>query len=222
MNAPYAHLIRQWDLIPLAALDKKVTVIGAGAVGSLLVIELAKMGFSSIEVWDFDTVSVENLSSQWYPRGFIGRPKTEALREVVEYFTGDLIAIRTERYESGLLDPGIIVTAVDSMATRRAIWEAHKRRSFDVVIVDPRMSAETGLIFVMHPGRERDIAEYEHTLYSDEAAMHEKCTAKATMYCAGLLASQTAKIIRDLAVGDRPVVRTLQWSVKEDHMKAWK
>ena len=58
----------------------ELTIIGAGGVGSSLVINAAIMGFKKIHIWDFDTLEEHNLSTTMYPEKFLGKPKTAAAK----------------------------------------------------------------------------------------------------------------------------------------------
>src|SRR5690348_12932263 len=115
------RLLRQLDLLPLEKLDVPVTVIGAGAVGSFTVLTLAKMGLSRITAWDDDVVDEHNLPNQFFRLEDVGRPKVEALAALVRSFEGVDIDVHGVRFESGSLQ-GIVVAAVDSMASRRRVW----------------------------------------------------------------------------------------------------
>ena len=66
------NLTRQLDLIPIAVLGTRITIIGAGAVGGWTSLALAKMGFSNITVFDYDVVEVENLNCQLYGPKHLG------------------------------------------------------------------------------------------------------------------------------------------------------
>ena len=115
-------LTRQSTLIEESLLSKKVTVIGAGAIGSHTVMMLARMGISSIEVWDYDLVSEENMNNQGYNISDIDEPKVECLARKVRHAMGFNILPRYERYTGGPLK-GIVIAAVDSMAVRQLISE---------------------------------------------------------------------------------------------------
>jgi molybdopterin/thiamine biosynthesis adenylyltransferase len=215
------HLTRQWDIIPVSVLDQKITVIGAGAIGSFTVLALAKMGFNNITVFDFDTIETENLNCQFYRFSDIGKLKVSALREIVMDFTGVSITYHPSRYEGGQFN-GIVISAVDSMAVRKLIWENHKQFSLGTrLLIDPRMGAETALCYAMKPMDPEDIKSYEKTLYSDERAVQERCTAKSTMYTVLAISSHVAKIVKDFVCGDR-YTRSMQWSLKENVQKCWR
>ncbi|HEV2650094.1 MAG TPA: ThiF family adenylyltransferase, partial [Rhizomicrobium sp.] len=62
----------------------RVLVIGAGGLGSPLILYLAAAGVGTIGVVDFDTVSLSNLQRQVAHRtADVGRAKTESARDAV-------------------------------------------------------------------------------------------------------------------------------------------
>lgn len=217
----HEHLTRQLDIIPLEVLGEPITIIGAGAVGSWTTLALAKMGFCNLAVYDFDHVSTENMNSQMYRLEDVSTPKVGALGALVTSFTGVTITTRFEAYERGVF-PGIVISAVDSMAVRRRIWENHAMKSPGTrAVIDPRMGAESALLYVRKPMNERDCYEYPKTLYSDDSAVQERCTAKATIYTANLLSGLVCKAVKDLLT--RPdYLRTCQWDIAENDMLCFK
>lgn len=218
------HLTRQLDLIPLDKLNEPITVIGAGAIGSFVVLSLAKMGFEDITVYDFDKVSVENMNCQWFRFEDIGKPKVEALADLIFSFTKTKIKIKNEKFENSneqIASLGkIVITAVDSMAVRKTIWSACKDNNRIFWYIDPRMAAEYALCFVMDPNNTKDIDSYEKTLYTDENAVEERCTAKATMYTATMISGYVAKAVKDI-VTDGQYARVTHWNIGTNNLQNW-
>ncbi len=58
--------IRQQDIINKASLVP-VSILGCGASGSALGLQLAKLGVPMLGLWDADIVEEHNLSNQYYP-----------------------------------------------------------------------------------------------------------------------------------------------------------
>lgn len=215
------HLTRQLDIIPLNALDEKITVIGAGAIGSWVVLSLAKMGFHDITVYDHDHVDTVNLNSQFYPLSSVGNPKVATLHDLVRMFTGVEITGKHEKYETGMF-PGIVISAVDSMEVRKTIWQNHAKKSpFTKLVVDPRMGAEEALLYAMNPMDEHDNIAYAKALYSDADSVHERCTAKATIYTANLLAGLVVKAVKDCVTKEAEPLRTAIWNIKANQLECF-
>ena len=212
-------LTRQLDLVPMDILDTKITIIGAGAIGSWVTLSLAKMGFQDLTVYDFDKVDTVNLNSQFYPMGAVGKSKVNALADLVMGFTGTAISSLNKSYEIGMF-PGVVIAAVDSMAVRQTIWANHAGKSpFTKAIIDPRMGAMSALLYSMDPMSPRDREVYPKSFYSDSEAVQEPCTAKAVIFTANLLAGLVCKAVVDRLT--RPdYLRTAQWNIQENDFTA--
>jgi molybdopterin/thiamine biosynthesis adenylyltransferase len=201
------------DLIPVAALDEQITIIGAGAIGGWTALALAKMGFENITVIDFDKVDTVNMNSQFYRFKDIGVPKAVALAALIEDFTGVKITAHTERYESGTF-LGTVIMAVDSMQVRKLIFEQHRKRPFGTrMLIDPRMGAESALLYTVNPGNHKNCESYSKSLYTDDDAVQERCTAKATIYTANLLSGLVVKAVKDAVTGCARPLRSAQWDI---------
>lgn len=220
----FEHLTRQLDLIPLDKLTTPITVIGAGAIGSFVALALVKMGFENLTVFDFDDVSIENMNCQWYRFDDIGKPKVSALRELIYAFTRSNITSRHEKFigaEQQVAVLGeIVITAVDSMEVRKTIWAYCKDNGKVFWYIDPRMAAEYALSFVIDPNDTTDIKAYEKTLYTDENAVSERCTAKATMYTATMIAGYVAKHVKDVVTGNK-YARVTHWDIATNNLQNW-
>lgn len=192
------HLTRQSDLIPSKVLNKRITIIGAGAVGSWTSLCLAKMGFSKQTVIDMDTIDIENMNCQFYPMSDIDKTKVSALWTLVYMFTGEEITIDDREYKDAALTGDITISAVDSMKVRKAIFE----NCFSNYLIDPRMSAEAMLLYVVDMRDAKQKEAYAKTLYTDGEALHERCTEKSTIYCANVLSGLVCKAVKNIACGD--------------------
>jgi hypothetical protein len=210
------HLTRQLDLIPVAKLGETIHIIGSGAIGSFTALALAKMGVTDLHCWDMDTVSIENMSNQFFRFKDIGKNKAAALMELVEDFTRVHIKAYPVPFEVPYAAAlkGIVIVAVDSMAARRMIYEAIKDKGHQVkLLIDPRMSAEFYSQTTINPFSEKDQQTYEKLLFSDDEAVRDRCTAKSTVYTATLAAGLIVKSIKNFMLGeDHP--RTLNWDIK--------
>ena len=222
MELTNQHISRQIDLIPLKILDEKITIIGAGATGSFTTLALAKMGFKNITVIDFDTVDIVNMSCQFYGFSDIGRPKVEALKDNIEFMTNGNTRVEAvnDRW-TGKAFPGIVIAAVDSLDTRKAIWEAHLMSFQTKFIIDPRMGAEVASLYVMNPHNLRDRESYPKSLTSDERALQVPCTQRSTTYTSMMLSGMIAQAVRDCLLTPEQYLRTMDWSIKTYSFRGW-
>ena len=211
-------LVRQSDLIPIDVLSKKITIIGAGAVGSWTALALAKMGFLNLEIWDDDVVSVENMNNQMYPITSLDEPKVQALGDMINMFTGHKVVTINGRYEGEKLTGDIVISAVDNMKVRKSIWDNSQASWF----IDPRMGAETALLYVMNRQDSADKVTYPKTLHTDEEGVHEPCTAKSTIYCSNFLSGLVARAVKQIATAS-PHTRIMQANLAgaENIVQSW-
>lgn len=97
---------------------------------------------------------------------------------------------------------GVVVSAVDSMVARERIWHESIRFHGTVPLyVDARMGAQVCRVLTVRPSDPDDVRRYEATLYTDEMAVEEPCTAQAIVYTtfgvAALVANQIKRFARN-------------------------
>jgi sulfur carrier protein ThiS adenylyltransferase len=212
--------VRQREIVPpekLAACH--AIIIGVGAIGRQVAIQLAAVGVSAMDLIDFDTVHVENLAPQAYWPKELGRLKADATADVCRAIHPEIrLQVHGERYRRSsaktlemLNRPEVkpvVFTCVDSIDARRLIWESLRdRTSF---WADGRMSAEVVRVLASaDPGTDN---AYATTLFPESQAYAGSCTAKSTVYtasiAAGLMLSQFTRWLRGLPV-DRDVMLNL-------------
>jgi sulfur carrier protein ThiS adenylyltransferase len=193
---------RQLDLVSPSDLDFDVNLIGVGGLGSPIAMALVKMGCPRITLFDDDTVEPHNLPNQLYRMADISLPKVDALAKILrEYVDADItpmnerVTVRTFK--------GVVISAVDSMAARKSIWENCVRYKAGVKLyIDARMGGEVGRILTISPTNPMQIEAYEGTLFSDEEGSTELCTAQATIYSTFGVASLVANQVKRFARGE--------------------
>lgn len=159
------------------------------------------MGTSNLTLIDFDTVEEVNLAAQGYMESDLTRPKVEATAELCRRINST-ISINTEhsRFKRSSDSGNVIFCCVDSIETRKMIWESHGHRMD--FFSDGRMSAEVIRVLSAHDVKSREY--YPTTLFKADEAHRGACTAKSTIYtaniAAGLMISQFTKWLRELPV----------------------
>jgi sulfur carrier protein ThiS adenylyltransferase len=194
--------IRQKDLVPAERLETcKATVIGVGAIGRQVALQLAAIGVPSLQLIDFDSVEIENLSPQGYLEEDLGRPKVEATADLCRRVNSTVVMdLVPKRFGRSMKVGNVVFLCVDSIVTRKLIYEALKDRvSF---LADTRMSAEVVRILAVVDAKGRQ--HYPTTLFGAEEAQGGACTAKSTIYtasiAAGLAVGEFTKYLRGLPV----------------------
>lgn len=181
---------RQKDLIPEEELNKhKVTVIGVGAIGRQVALQLAAMGVKSLQLIDFDHVEESNIASQGYYESDLGTPKVIATGSACLNINKDISMQQIySRYKRSEKTGNIIFCCVDKIDIRKMIWEniGHKADLF----VDGRMSGEVLRVISALASDPKSTEYYPTTLFASENAYRGQCTAKSTIYCANIAAGR--------------------------------
>lgn len=189
---------RQADIVPRDRIDKcMATVIGVGAIGRQVALQLTAIGIPSLQIVDFDHVEIHNLATQGYLAEDLNQPKVDATSIFCRRLNPDLqIEVVFDRFKRTMLIGNCVFCAVDSIVTRRHIWDAVKDKV--PFFCDGRMSAEVMRIITAADGKSREY--YPKTLFAAEQAHAGPCTAKSTIYCAniaaGLMLAQFTKYLR--------------------------
>ena len=196
---PEPSYVRQQDILPIDVLaEAQVTVIGVGAIGSMVAINLAKMGIGRLTLYDRDTVEPHNLPNQWFRISDLGQAKVHAMKETLEAFGAQRVTAIPRFYAAQPVE-GVVICAVDSMDARARIWKAIKANRKVTTYVDGRMGAEVGRVLTVDTRDPLSVQAYEEELYPSTEAFRAPCTARATIYCAaGLAALMAAKVAKVL------------------------
>lgn len=183
-----------------------VMIVGCGGIGSMAALALSKMGVGKIAIVDFDIVSEENPTTQLYGVSDVGKPKVEALREIISHFGDDEteISISEEKISSSsdLSGYRVILAAVDGVEARKEVWRAAKKAS-PLYFLDSRMSSEE---FHLYTVKMSDSEWYENALMSlnEDDIPDEPCTSKATTYTTMTAAGHIAWCLKCIASNERP------------------
>ena len=121
---------RQAELVPqdrLAGLT--ATVIGVGAIGRAVTLQLAAIGVPRLQLIDFDTVEPTNVTTQGYGWTECGQLKVEALQQALQRQVPDVtIETIADRFRAHQPVGDAIFCCVDSISVRATIWRAVKDR----------------------------------------------------------------------------------------------
>lgn len=186
---------RQLDFVTPRDLAFPITIIGAGGIGSPTALLLAKMGCSNLRLIDFDLVEDHNFPNQMFRLEDLGRPKAEALAEIVRAFTGVEPQASVERYEDQALQ-GVVIVCVDNMATRQKVWQRVRLNIRVPLLIDARMGGEIAQVFALNPCLPQELRGYEELLHTDEESAEVPCTAQAIIYNTFMIASVIGKIMK--------------------------
>ena len=196
------RFIRQQQLVPADLLGElTVTVVGVGAIGRQVALQLAAIGASRLQLVDFDSVDRTNVTTQGYWEADIGQPKVNATAAALARLDPSIeVELIEDRFRPKLPIGEAVFCCVDSIAARSAIWRSVQNRSR--FWADGRMLGETIRVLAVADDSGRD--HYATTLFDAGEAQVGACTSQSTIYAAsiaaGLMVHQFVRWLRRQAV----------------------
>ena len=191
---------RQSDLIPYDQLAPLTcTVIGVGAIGRQVALQLTSLGARSIQLIDFDRVDETNITTQGYLAHEVGELKVDATAEAIRLIDTSLeVTGLADRYRSTQDIGQAVFCCVDSISTRNAIWRTVNARCR--FWCDGRMLGEVVRILTVAGRCNSD--RYAATLFPQSEAQTGTCTSRSTIYgasiAAGLMVHQFSRWLRGI------------------------
>jgi hypothetical protein len=181
-------------------LATRATVIGVGAIGRQVALQLAALGVRRLLLVDFDTVEFSNVASQGYlwEDAQLRRSKVKATRQLIRQIDPHIeTEIVTDRYRPKLDVGEVVFCCVDSISVRAAIWRSlqHGVRFW----ADGRMLSEVIRVLTVADDVGREY--YAGTLFRQSEAQQGSCTSRSTIYAAsiaaGVMVHQFTRWLRD-------------------------
>lgn len=162
-----------------------VTVVGCGGIGAITAITLAKMGFMNFRLFDAESVEEENVATQFHPRSSVGTLKIGSVsRQIFEHDAAVAIDYYPVQVDMDTdIGANFIVCTVDSITSRKAVWEAAKKSQGWMYYLDARMGAE---VFQLYTVDAEEIGWYDQRIneVNEDDVPDLPCTQKATIYTA--------------------------------------
>jgi molybdopterin-synthase adenylyltransferase len=202
MNLVSDRFIRQSDLVPMEKLKTlTVTVIGVGAIGRQLSLQLAALGVRRLQLIDFDKVEPTNITTQGYLEADLGHLKVDVTARAVQGMDANLETEPViDRFRPGLTTGEAVFVCVDSISSRSAIWRSLQHQC--LFYCDGRMRGEVLRILTATDAISRD--HYDTTLFAQGEAQAGACTSRCTIYtasiAAGLMLHQFTRWLRIIPV----------------------
>lgn len=182
--------------------DKKILVVGAGALGNFAVLGAALEGIGNIDVLDFDEVDSTNLNRQILFYDAVGKMKSSALAKKVAEIAPEvnlkgLIGKLDEHckyFEKN--HPDAILDCVDSFAARAVINYYAVRNG--IPLISGGTNPRSGQVTVYRPGKSACL----DCKLGVETALAKQMTARSCRYAPDPSVIMTNQVIGNMMVGE--------------------
>jgi len=202
--ASYEH---QTAIFNPEAFTWPVHVIGLGGIGSALILPLAKLGLQSeLHLWDHDPIiEPHNIPAQMvYRAKDIGKPKANTAAEIVRDYCDPQCRVipHAEKVTEKSPLSGVVISGVDSMASRKAIWSAVQFNAKVPLYMDGRMGGEEIALLTLNPSDLDAGTFYTGWLFDDKDGAQLPCAARTVIHppvvLAGHIIAQLTRFARQL------------------------
>jgi len=182
---------RQRGICPTREFQEQTfIVIGVGAVGHEVSMQLAAMGATKVHLVDFDRVEDHNCLSQGYLTSDVEKTKVDATALLMQSVTprGMLIEEHDCKVQAAenLPKSAVWFSCPDSIGARKATYFRYQKEQ-GAALFDARVLGETIRICTTH--RSADPEQYKGTLFADEEAVRGNCHSQMIMFGARIGAS---------------------------------
>jgi molybdopterin/thiamine biosynthesis adenylyltransferase len=154
--------------------NAKVTVIGAGGVGGITLISLARMGFGNIQVVDMDQFDYSNINRQMLSSiSRVGKSKAECAKETILDINPNInVTIRKEMLneynaEDVIAGSDIVIDATDNLVARVIIHRTAQKLKVHSIWIAVTPPFRGGVITFSHETPAYELV-LRHTSYGKE------------------------------------------------------
>ena len=120
-------LSKSYEYFQPEKVEARINIVGCGSVGATLAENLVRLGITNLALWDMDVVNPHNLANQIFRQQDIGRPKVEALADILFEINPEIkddLKLYGKGW-SGQQLSGYVFLCVDNIELRRQIVEKH-------------------------------------------------------------------------------------------------
>lgn len=195
-------LSKSYDYFKPETVTERIHIVGCGSVGSTIAENLARCGLTKFTFWDFDYVEQHNIVNQMFTTNHIGKPKVEALKEIIVDINPDAaddIVLEPKGWNGKMLS-GYIFLCVDNIELRRKIVEQHMQSPSVKVMFDIRTLLESG----QHYAADWSSAKDKKDFLAGMQFSHEEAAEETPVSACGVTLGvcTTVRLICGLAVNN--------------------
>lgn len=186
--------------------SRRVTLVGAGSVGSEVALMLGRMGVPELTVIDGDDVRSHNLpmTLAFRPED-IGRFKVGVIRDRAVAETGTIVHAIPQMYDGKEpFEAGSVVACVDTMEARELIWKQIEGNPNIDLFVDTRVHERFISVFAIRPGDPKHEAFYRRYLYPTNTTAKRTCGTHGIVYVTSIAASLAVRALTGFWEGANP------------------
>ena len=181
-------LSKSYEYFQPEKVDARINIVGCGSVGATLAENLVRLGITNLALWDMDVVNPHNLANQIFRQQDIGRPKVEALADILFEINPEIkddLKLYGKGW-SGQQLSGYVFLCVDNIELRRQIVEKH----FDNPYVKAMLDFRTLLESAQHYAADWSDYKMKKDLLNSMNFSHEEASEETPVSACGRCANR--------------------------------
>lgn len=185
--------------------DARIHIVGCGSVGSTIAENLARCGVTKMTLWDFDTVENHNIVNQMFRQQDVGKPKADALKDILTDINPDIIdqiELRPEGWRGKMMS-GYIFLCVDNIELRRMIVEKHVDSPYVRAVFDFRTLLESA----QHYAADWADHKMKQDFFKSMQFSHDEAAAETPVSACGVTLGVATTIRAVCAIGVSNFIR---------------
>lgn len=149
-----------------------IHIVGLGAIGSTLAINLARLGVEKLYIYDPDTVSNHNLANQQYRYEDVGARKVDAITSILKEINPRIQVNKTNDYWSARKPlSGYVFMCMDNMRGRNDVFRHCRTNDMVKAVFDFRMGLADAQAYAAVMESSIDVEKFNRSLqFTDEEA----------------------------------------------------
>lgn len=195
--------MRQTEIFDPIKQSHQIVIFGAGSIGSFAALNLAKIGFNNIVVYDFDIIENYNLPNQFYRFQDIGKFKVDALKEIIKEFTNVEIETRNEKVDYktklNLSLNNLYILTFDTLESRKLVYD--KLRNFNNYLLDVRMGGEEWNIITTEMNDSDDLRIHDKEFEITPTEL--RCGEKSIIYSVLNISSEVCNLVKKISLNQK-------------------
>lgn len=210
------NLVKSFEFFNPNNVEGTIHIIGCGSIGSTLAENLARLGLSKFNLYDFDMVESHNLTNQMFFNDDIGKLKVDATKDLLLRINPEArIKTFPNGWEEGTVLNGYVFLCVDNIETRRKICESNKHNPMIKAVFDFRTTLKTTQLFACQWDDVNGVANFIASMQFT----HEEAKASTPRTACGLEMGVVSTIRAGVAFGVANFINLINQNGIKDFME---
>lgn len=159
------NISKHIDFFDPLAIEETIHIIGLGALGSNLAIQLVRLGFTTFMLYDFDDVNAHNITNQSFIQSDMGALKVDAIKKhMLDINPEATIIVEKEGWKEETFLNDYVFICVDSIELRFKIVKQMLIAPSIKFVTDMRIGLEEAQMYATPWDNLKSVSRFHSTM----------------------------------------------------------